>query len=58
MFLINFYVVMKWYIKSKKGPITMKKNLTIEQKKKYVIDDYNAIVQEYTEEFFDDKSDE
>ena len=36
----------------------MKKNLTIEQKKKYVIDDYNAIVQEYTEEFFDDKSDE
>ena len=36
----------------------MKKNLTIEQKKKYVIDDYNDIVQEYTEEFFDDKSDE
>ena len=36
----------------------MKKNLTIEQKKNYVIDDYNAIVQEYTEEFFDDKSDE
>lgn len=36
----------------------MKKNLTIEQKKKYVIDDYNAIVQEYTEEFLDDKSDE
>lgn len=36
----------------------MKKNLTIEQKKKYIIDDYNAIVQEYTEEFFDDKSDE
>ena len=36
----------------------MKKNLTIEQKKKYVIDDYNDIMQEYTEEFFDDKSDE
>ena len=36
----------------------MKKNLTIEQKKKYGIVDYNAIVQEYTEEFFDDKSDE
>ena len=36
----------------------MKKILTIEQKKKYVIDDYNDIVQEYTEEFFDDKSDE
>ena len=35
-----------------------KKNLTIEQKKKYVIDDYNDIAQEYTEEFFDDKSDE
>ena len=32
-----------------------KKNLTIEQKKKYVIDDYNDIAQEYTEEFFDDK---
>ena len=36
----------------------MKKNLTIEQNKKYFIDDYNDIVQEYTEEFFDDKSDE
>lgn len=36
----------------------MKKDLTIEQKKKCVIDDYNDIAQEYTEEFFDDKSDE
>ena len=35
-----------------------KKNLTIEQKKKYVIADYNDIAQEYTEEFFNDKSDE
>lgn len=37
----------------------MKKNiLTIEQKKKSVIDDYNDIAQEYTEKFFEDKSDE
>lgn len=36
----------------------MKKDLTIEQKKKCVIDDYNDIAKEYTKEFFDDKSDE
>ena len=29
----------------------MKKNLTIEQKKKYVIDDYNDIVQDILKNF-------
>lgn len=36
----------------------MKKELTTEEKKKGVIDDYNDIAKEYAEEFFYDKSDD